>query len=124
MRNLFSAGLSICITLCLASVMHAQQCDVKVTSPKAEEWVTEQGDVIGTGKIPKDSFLWGLGRRDDEPKRFFWPQQGLAAKDVNSLPQWTISAHYGVSDDRGHDFRLVVVVVDEATNARLENWRE
>jgi hypothetical protein len=124
MRDLFSAVSPICIAVFLGSVAFAQQCDVRVTAPKPEEWVVEQGDVIGTGKIPKDSFLWVLGRRDDQPKRFFWPQQGLAAKEVNSSAQWKISVHYGVAEDRGHDFRVVVVIVDEATNARLESWRE
>ena len=124
MRNLSSAASTICITLFLAGVALAQQCDVNVTAPKAEEWVVEQGDVIGTAMLPKDSFLWVLARRDDQPKRFFWPQQGLAAKDVKGSLPWKISVHYGVPDDRGHDFKVVVVVVDEATNARLENWRE
>jgi len=123
MRQTLSAASLMCIAL-FASVAFAQQCEVKLTAPKAEEWVVEQGDVIGTGKVPNGSFLWVLVRRDDQPKRFFWPQQGLAAKDVNSAPQWKISVHYGVPADRGHDFKVVTVMVDEATNARLENWRE
>ena len=124
MSNLLSTTSAICVTLFFTRIALAQQCDVKITAPKAEEWVVEQGDVIGTGKIPKDSFLWLLVRRDDQPKRFFWPQQGLAAKDVNNTSQWRISVHYGVPADRGHDFRVVVVIVDEATDDRLENWRE
>lgn len=124
MRNLVSRIASISIFLLSTVSVFAQECGVKFTAPKAEEWVMEQGDVVGTGSITKDSFLWILVRRDDEPKKFFWPQQGLPAKDVNGKPQWKISAHYGVTDDRGHDFKVIGVVVDQATNARLEKWRE
>jgi hypothetical protein len=124
MRALLSIALTSYTMLLLTNLLLAQQCDVKVTAPKAEEWVVEQGDVIGTGKIPDHSFLWILVRRDDQPKKFFWPQQALAAKDVNGSPQWKISVHYGVPADRGHNFKVVAVIVDEATNERLENWRE
>jgi hypothetical protein len=123
MRKTLSAA-SLMWMMLFASVAFAQQCEVKLTSPNAEEWVVEQGDVIGTAKIPTGSFLWVLVRRDDQPKKFFWPQEGLAAKEVNGILQWRVSVHYGVAADRGHDFRAVTVVVDEATNARLENWRE
>jgi hypothetical protein len=122
MRNLFGVVWSISLVLLCASTAIAQQCDVKLVAPKAEEWVVEQRDVIGTAKIPKDSFLWV--RRDDQPKTFFWPQEGLPGERRQRRRAMDVSVHYGVPADRGHNFEAVIVVVDEATNALLERWRE
>lgn len=124
MRNLYRAASLICMTLFLASSALAQRCEINIIAPKPEQSVGEQGDVIGTAHIPYDTFLWVLVRRNDQPKTFYWPQQGLSAKEVNGGSQWKISAHYGVPADRGHDFKVVVAIVDRATNDGLEKWRE
>jgi hypothetical protein len=103
-------------------------CEVTISAPTGEEPVGAQGDVVGTAKIPKNSFLWLFARRDDQPRNFLWPQQGIAAGDLApsaaGAPRYAGSVHYGERPDTDKLFRVILVVVDPLENQKLEKWRE
>jgi hypothetical protein len=127
MKNtIFAAALLI--GLPIAAQLPPQVCQVTIAAPTGEEPVSAQGDVIGTARIPKNSFLWVFARRDDQPRNFLWPQQGIAAndlvQDVSGIPKFEAPIHYGERADTNKNFRVILVVVDPLQNQKLEKWRE
>jgi hypothetical protein len=120
----FAFGLAV---LAFAATLHgsAQTCTSAISFPKTGEKVREQEDVKGTASIPADTYLWVLARRDDQPKTFFWPQGSVKASDMQGEPPtWDVSITFGVDRDKGKRFRVVVIIVDAATHARLTRWME
>ena len=103
-------------------------CQVTITAPSGEEPVGSQGDVTGTAQIPRNAYVWLLARRDDLPKNWVWPQQGVAAADLvqqsGGPPKFEAAVHYGEPPDTHKNFRVIAIVVDADLNQKLEKWLE
>jgi hypothetical protein len=126
---LMIAALLIALGGTISAQPSHQTCEVTIAAPTAEEPVGAQGDVAGTARIPKNSFLWIFSRRDDQPRNFLWPQQGIGAEDLSQdtqggIPKFEASIHYGERFDTNKNFRVLLVVVDALQNQKLEKWRE
>jgi len=80
-------------------------------------------DVRGTAEIPSDTFVWVLARRDDLPKRFYWPEGGVAAKDLKD-GKWSVTVNFGQSQDVGRKFKVTAVVVNHDSDQDLNRWLE
>jgi hypothetical protein len=131
MRLIVFTFIAVVLLLGLPNVTTAQTqpCQVTITAPKGEDRVGAQGDIIGTAQIPPNSFVWTFARRDDQPRNFLWPQQGVAAADLvqpagGGPPKFEASLHYGERVDINKNFRIIVLVVDAVQNQNLEKWRE
>jgi len=103
-------------------------CQVTIKAPTGEEPVGAQGDVTGTAQIPPNAYVWLLARRDDQPRNFIWPQQGIAAADLvqqsGGPPKFELSVHYGEPPDTNKNFRVIAIVVDADQHHKLERWLE
>ncbi len=130
MRRIIITVLAVVLLIGLRGVLPAQApaCQVTIKAPTGEEPVGAQGDVTGTAQIPRNAYVWLLARRDDQPKNFLWPQQGIAATDLAQQsagpPKFEASVHYGELPDTNKNFRVIVVVVDADQSHKLEKWRE
>ena len=111
------------VSLVSTSAVEAQSCQVKITSLQPDSRVGAVEDVRGTAKIPPDTFIWVLARRDDLPKRFYWPQGSVAAKDMKD-GKWSVTVNFGQSQDVGRKFKVTVVVVNGDTDHDLNRWLE
>ncbi|HWY19881.1 MAG TPA: hypothetical protein VNX26_01605 [Candidatus Acidoferrum sp.] len=95
-----------------------QGCTVKIVSPSNDDRVGEVDDVKGTGAIPAGTYLWVFAHR--RGLALWWPEGGGAA--VITKGAWLVTATFGQERDNGRQFEIAAVVVDRATNAKLENW--
>jgi hypothetical protein len=104
------------------SSMAETPCLITITSPKAGEVVGEQGSVRGTAAIPRSSYLWSLaGMKKLTARGQWWPQAGMALA-IDRRGGWEAFVRYGEPRDYGQAFDVALVVVDEETNLRLEQW--
>jgi hypothetical protein len=130
MRYIITTVLAAVLLIGLPGVLsaQAQACLVAIKAPTGEEPVGAQGDVTVTAQIPRNAYVWLLARRDDQPKNFLWPQQGIAAADLvqqsGGPPKFEASVHYGEPSDTNKNFRVIAIVVDADQSQKLENWRE
>src|SRR5207249_8773949 len=121
MQPIVFTVIAVALLLGLPGATTAQTlaCEVTITAPKGEDRVGAQGGIIGTAQIPPNAYMWIFARRDDQPRIFLWPQQGIAAADLvqspaGGLPKFEASVHYGERVDTNKNFRIIVIVVDAA----------
>jgi hypothetical protein len=108
------------VLLCATALMAqtGNTCSVGIDSPQQGDSVSVSGDISGTAKVPPGMFLWVFAHR--KGLNAWWPQSGGAAEVVQG--KWTVNATYGDDKDRGANFVVKAVVVDQKGNTDLQNY--
>jgi len=94
-----------------------ETCRVEIVNPKNGDSVGNDGDVIGTVVLPAGKHLWVFAHR--RGFALWWPQGGGPADVTNG--KWIVVATYGLDRDRGSQFEVAGVVLDEKENKEMLN---
>lgn len=94
-----------------------ERCRVEFTDPKQGDAVSDVGDVKGTATIPSGKHLWIFAHR--RGLALWWPQGGGAAQIDNQ--KWVTFVTYGQDRDRGSEFEVAAVVLEEKEHADMLN---
>ena len=94
------------------------QAKVEILAPQSGATVTSIGMVDGSADIPPDSFLWVLARRKDFHG---WRPQGTGDVPLEGN-RWSVSVTYGGPQDKGFDFELAALVVQQSTHELWTDW--
>lgn len=117
--------LTVLISVVLAQDRSTKQsstaCAVTISFPGNDARVEESGDVRGTARdTPVGSHLWVLAHR--KGLALWWPQGGGEVSVPEGGREWVASVTYGQDRDRGRQFEVIAMVVDDPTHAMLSRW--
>lgn len=89
-------------------------CAVEILAPQSGDFVSSEGSVEGTVRLPAGAYLWVLVHRRDVDG--WWPQgTGRVSADGN---RWRVPVSYGGPQDAGCDFEIAALIVGQTTHER------
>src|ERR1700733_2298506 len=113
----------ICITslvspfAALAQKQGEKSCTVEFSQPKQGNSVSGQAKASGTAAFPSGKHLWIFAHI--QGLALWWPQCGGPAQ-VNG-DKWVCQVTYGQERDRGSDFEVAAVVLDDKDDSDMRN---
>jgi hypothetical protein len=113
---------AVVVLLAWSFVVQGQQhrtesCRVEFTDPKSGDSVPNEGDVKGTATIPPGTHLWIFAHR--RGLALWWPQGGGPAQIDKQ--EWMVFVTYGQDRDRGSQFEVAAVVLEEKDHEDMLN---
>lgn len=101
----------------LGQQQRPESCRVEFTEPKQGDSVSNEGDVKGTATVPPGKHLWIFAHR--RGLALWWPQGGGPAQIDKE--KWMTVVTYGQDRDRGSEFEVAAVVLEEREHADMLN---
>ncbi|HBY64713.1 MAG TPA: hypothetical protein DEH78_33245 [Solibacterales bacterium] len=101
----------------LAQQQRTDACRVEITEPRQGDSVQDEGDARGIATIPAGKRLWIFAHR--RGLALWWPQGGGPAQMEKD--KWATVVTYGQERDRGSEFEVAAVVLEERDHNEMVN---
>jgi hypothetical protein len=101
----------------LGQQQNAGSCRVEFLEPKQGDTISDSGDVRGKATVPAGKHLWIFAHR--RGLELWWPQGGGPAHIENG--EWVSFVTFGQERDRGSEFEVAGVVLEEVDHAAMLN---
>ena len=117
------SGIMLVLAVVGWSQGQTQSPIVRISVPEHDgENVGRKIEVSGSASLPPGTHLWVLVHVTPGFKGFWWPQNEGEVDPKTGT--WKVDVTLGEkSEDIGHDFEIVVITVDEGSNAVLHDKR-
>jgi hypothetical protein len=95
----------------------SESCRAEFTDPKQGDTVSNDGNAKGTATVAPGKHLWIFAHR--RGLALWWPQGGGPAQLENQ--KWVAFVTYGQDRDRGSEFELAAIMLEEKDHADMLN---
>jgi hypothetical protein len=100
-----------------ATVLNAQNCEVRITKPAEGSQVAGTALISGTATLPTNGHLWIFAHQVGF--NGYWPQGGGPAQLTGR--DWDVFVYFGQRGIYGR-FEVIAMVVDDQTHRNLQDW--
>jgi len=101
----------------LAQKQGEKSCTAEFSEPRQGSSVSGQGKASGTATFPPGKHLWIFAHI--QGLALWWPQCGGPAQIEKD--RWVCQVTYGQERDRGSDFEVAAVVLDDKDDTDMRN---